>query len=351
MKWENQIVQCTLEVPGATMQRPVNIVRRSSRGRFLWLAGGTVALAVGAAIVWHLARPAARTAEPPAPIPVTVTAAVRRDVPVYLDGLGTVQALNTIAIHPQIDGKLQSVEFVEGREVHKGDMLAVIDPAPFKAALDQANAKKAQDEAQLIGADKDLTRFKDLAAKRLRHAAERRPAAGQGRSAQSHDRGGPGRDRERRVQLGYTTISAPIDGRVGFRQVDAGNIIHANDTDAAHRAHADPSDHGHLHPAASRTRDRARCDGARQGACRGLRPGRHAPAGRRRADAGRQPDRPDHQHDPPQGQFANDDEPSVAGRVRAHPRAGRYAQWRRDDTRNRAATRAERLLHLGGQAG
>ena len=96
------------------MQRQVITYRRSSRARFLWLAGGAVALAAGAAVLWHGMRPATRPAGAPPPVPVTVTSAALRDVPVYFDGLGTVQALNTIAIRAQIDGKLQSVEFVEG---------------------------------------------------------------------------------------------------------------------------------------------------------------------------------------------------------------------------------------------
>src|SRR5215470_16858936 len=106
------------------------------------------------------ARPTSSSA-----IPVTVSAVSRRDVPIFLDSLGTVQASNTVAIHSQIDGKLQAVNFVEGQEVHKGDTLAVIDPRALQAALDQAVAKKAQDEAQLIAAQKDLERFKTLVAK------------------------------------------------------------------------------------------------------------------------------------------------------------------------------------------
>lgn len=180
-------------------------------------------------MLWHDTRPATRTVEAPPPIPVTVTAAQLRDVPVYLDGLGTVQALNTISIRAQIDGKLQSVDFVEGREVNKGDTLAVIEPAPFKAALDQAVAKKMQDQAQLIGADKDLTRFKDLAARAFgtqQSVDQQQAKVDQLKAMIEADEAAI---ESARVQLGYTTIAAPIDGRVGFRQVDAGNIIHAND--------------------------------------------------------------------------------------------------------------------------
>src|SRR5207302_5450306 len=104
-------------------------------------------------------RPAARA------VPVTVALAARRDVPVYAIGLGTVQAYVTVAIHSQVDGKLQEVLFTEGQRVKKGDVLAKIDPRLFQAALAQAKAKKAQDEAQLVAAQKDLGRFRTLALK------------------------------------------------------------------------------------------------------------------------------------------------------------------------------------------
>jgi multidrug efflux system membrane fusion protein len=161
---------------------------------------------------------------------VTVSEAARRDVPIFRDGLGTVQASNTIAIHSQIDGKLQSVNFVEGQEVHKGDTLAVIDPRALQAVLDQAIAKKAQDEAQLIAAQKDLDRFKTL----LTKAAGTQQSVDQQQGKVDQLKATIDADQaaieSAQTQLSYTTITAPFDGRVGFRQVDAGNIIHANDT-------------------------------------------------------------------------------------------------------------------------
>jgi multidrug efflux system membrane fusion protein len=98
-------------------------------------------------------------------VPVTVAAAERRDVPIYLTGLGTVQAVFTIDIQVRVDGELQQVMFTEGQRVKKGDVLAKIDPRPFQAALDQAKAKRAQDAATLIVAEKDLTRGKTLSLK------------------------------------------------------------------------------------------------------------------------------------------------------------------------------------------
>jgi membrane fusion protein, multidrug efflux system len=190
-----------------------------------------IALATGAAsfVLWHRGKPVAHAATSPA-VPVTVSAVAQRDVPIFLDGLGTVQASNTVAVHSQIDGKLQSVNFVEGQEVHKGDTLAVIDPRALQAALNQAIAKKAQDEAQLIAAQKDLARFKTLLTKAA--GTEQSVDQQQGKVDQlkaTIDADQAAID-SAQTQLSYTTITAPFDGRVGFRQVDAGNIIHANDT-------------------------------------------------------------------------------------------------------------------------
>jgi multidrug efflux system membrane fusion protein len=140
-----------------------------------------------------------------------------------------VQASNTVSVHSQIDGKLQSVAFVEGQEVHKGDTLAVIDPRALQAALDQAVAKKAQDQAQLIAAQKDLDRFKTLVAKAAgtqQNVDQQQGKVDQLKATVDADEAAI---ESAQTQLSYTTITAPIDGRVGFRQVDAGNIIHAND--------------------------------------------------------------------------------------------------------------------------
>ena len=165
----------------------------------------------------------------PVAVPVTVAEVTTRDVPVYLDGLGTVQASNTVAIHSQVDGKLQSVNFVEGQHVRKGDILAVIDPRPFQAVLHQANARKAQDQAQLVSDEKDLTRFKDLMGKGAgtQQAVDQQQAKVDALKAtiEADQAGIESAD----TQLSYSTIAAPIDGRIGFRQVDAGNIVHAGD--------------------------------------------------------------------------------------------------------------------------
>src|ERR1700731_3849599 len=201
---------------------------RSGR-RLLWTAGVAIVVLVGAFALWRRIEQPARVAAQSPAVPVTMAPATRRDVPIFLQGLGTVAASNTIAIHSQIDGKLQSVDFVEGQEVHQGDTLAVIDPRALRAALDQAVAKKAEDQAQLVSARKDLDRFKTLVLKNAE--TQQNVDSQQGKVDQlkaTVDADQAAID-SAQTQLSYTTITAPIDGRVGFRQVDAGNIIHAND--------------------------------------------------------------------------------------------------------------------------
>ena len=164
-------------------------------------------------------------------MPVSIATAARQDVPIYLTGLGTVQATFTVGIHSQVDGKLQDVLFTEGQHVKKGDVLAKIDPRLFQAALDQAKAKKAQDEAQLIGAAEGSRRASRRSAPRASRPSRT--------STSSRPRSTPPRPRSQadeaaietaQTQLDYTDITAPSDGRMGMRLVDPGNIVHASDT-------------------------------------------------------------------------------------------------------------------------
>jgi multidrug efflux system membrane fusion protein len=192
---------------------------------FVGIAGVIVAASWGQ---WGSSAPPRRAPSASA-VPVTVSEATRRDVPIVLDALGTVQASNTIAIRSRIDGTLQAVNFVEGQEVHKGDTLALIDPRALQAALDQAVAKKAQDTAQLIAAQKDLDRFKALAAKSFETQQNLDRQQGLVDQLKASIAGDQGAIENAQTQLSYATITAPIDGRIGFRQVDAGNVIHAND--------------------------------------------------------------------------------------------------------------------------
>lgn len=164
-----------------------------------------------------------------APVPVDVAPVTARDLPVYLSGLGTVQAFNTVTVRPQVSGQLLRVLFNEGDEVEKGQLLAEIDPRTFQAALDQANAKLAQDMAQLRSAQTDLRRFQDLAPQGYvsgQQLDQQQQLVAQYQAAVAADRAVIQSDA---VQLSYTRITAPIAGRLGMRLVDAGNIVSASD--------------------------------------------------------------------------------------------------------------------------
>ena len=191
------------------------------------LIAASLAAAFGAIVLYfHLAseaRPvrAATTASRPA-IPVRVATVVRRDMPVYVTGLGSVQASFTIAIHSQVDGIMQEVMFTEGTKVRKGDVLARIDPRLYQAALDQAKAKRMQDAALLVSAVKDLQRSTELVARDV----ATRQLVDQLKAAIAADEAAI---ETAQTQLDYTAIRAPSDGRVGVRQVDPGNLVHASD--------------------------------------------------------------------------------------------------------------------------
>ena len=202
------------------------------RPRPIYLALGGIlvvaAIAIAGIVIWRHGKQT-QNAGPP-PVPVTITEAVQRDVPIYYDALGTVQALNTVAIRAQVNGQLTSILFQQGQEVRKGDVLARIDPAPLKAVLDQAEAKKADDQAQLISAQKDLMRYTTLATRNY----ETQQNVDLQKAKVDHFKASIDADdgaiAAAQTQLDYATITAPIDGVVGFRQVDIGNIIHITDT-------------------------------------------------------------------------------------------------------------------------
>ncbi|HEX3936357.1 MAG TPA: efflux RND transporter periplasmic adaptor subunit [Xanthobacteraceae bacterium] len=192
------------------------------------IAGVGVACVAAAVVFWRHGSSQTAKAAPPT-VPVIVTQAAQQDVPIYYDALGTVQALNTVALRAQVNGQIVSVDFRQGQEVHKGDVLARIDPAPFQAAFDQAVAKKSEDEAQLIDNEKDLARFKTLVirnAETQQNVDAQQAKVDQTKATIDADQAAI---EAARTQLNYATVTAPIDGVVGFRQVDIGNIIHTND--------------------------------------------------------------------------------------------------------------------------
>jgi membrane fusion protein, multidrug efflux system len=197
-----------------------------------------VVVAAGGAVYWYRGgfegTDAGRAARAPgrAPVPVSVGLAARRDVPIYLTGLGTVQPTLSVGIHSQVDGKLQEVLFIEGQHIKKGDVIAKIDPRLFKAALDQAQAKKAQDQALLGSAQKDLTRFKTLAAKSFESQQNVDLQQGKVEQLTAMVEADDAAIETAQTQLDYTTITAPSDGRIGVRLVDPGNVVRASDAGA-----------------------------------------------------------------------------------------------------------------------
>ena len=192
------------------------------------LAGLAVVAAAGAMMAPGPAKPKATAKAAPA-VPVIAATAGQRDVPVFYDALGTVMAYNTVSIRAQVNGQIVSVDFRQGQDVHKGAVLAKIDPAPFQATLDQSTAKKKQDQATLIDAEKDLVRFKTLVlrdAETQQNVDAQQAKVDQTKAMIAADQGAI---EAAKTQLDYTTITAPIDGVVGFRQVDIGNIVHTTD--------------------------------------------------------------------------------------------------------------------------
>jgi membrane fusion protein, multidrug efflux system len=198
---------------------------------YLWLC---VPLALGGGAYWYYGNnfrtptPAA-TAPATAAIPVIATTAENQNVSDYLAGLGTVQAFNRVTVHVRVDGELQDIRFTEGQFVQAGDVLAQIDPRPFGAALDQAKAKKAQDQAQLISAQKDLVRAKTLIDKNFQTQQVLDQTQARVDQLLATIDADQAMIENAETQLGYTTIASPIDGRMGLRLIDKGNIVHASD--------------------------------------------------------------------------------------------------------------------------
>ena len=196
-----------------------------SKARSAALVVSFLALATAAFWLWPQNPAAAPARPPPASIPVSVAAVVRSDVPVFLTGLGTVQASETIAIHPQVEGELVDVLFTEGQQVKKGDVLARIEPRPVRAALDQAKAKKVEDTALLIAAEKYLNRFAALAQRDIVSRQDVEQQQAKFDQLQASIAADEATIELAQTQLDYTQIRAPSAGRVGIRLVDRGNIV------------------------------------------------------------------------------------------------------------------------------
>lgn len=212
----------------------------SPRSRKKWFLYGSVGLLLGGAIWYFGFRPPAGKAPPPHPawagagwpqkVPVKVVAAAKQDLPVYLRAVGTVTALNTVTLRSRVEGQLLRIAFTEGQRVQEGDLLAEIDPAPYRARVAQAEGQLQQAAARLSSARSDLERTLELHARNLvtnqdldlqkALVAEREGATATARAALENAK----------LDLGYTRIVAPLSGRVGLRRVDPGNLVRTGDT-------------------------------------------------------------------------------------------------------------------------
>jgi membrane fusion protein, multidrug efflux system len=209
--------------------------RRGPRGPRLWL-GGVVVLGAIVGGVWYSHRPAAaasarRIDENGGTVPVQIALATRRDVPVYLTGLGTVQAFYTATMTARVNGEVMGVYFNEGQFVKKGQLLALIDPRPYQAALDQAIATEAKDSAQLLSARQDLEKYLQLAPHNLsskQQVDDQRALVAQLVAQVQMDRAAID---NARTNLIYCSITAPFNGRTGMRLIDPGNnVLNTNNT-------------------------------------------------------------------------------------------------------------------------
>ncbi len=207
--------------------------KASIRPRFLLIAASLAVVAGGAALYWYLVPgPGSAGAARPPPRPavrVSVALAARQDIPVYVSGLGTVQASFTIGIHSQVEGIMQEVLFTEGQHVKKGDVLARIDLRLFQAALDQAKAKRMQDIALLGAAEKDLARSRTLVMQNVatqQLVDQQQARVDQLKASIAADEAAI---ETAQTQVDYTAIKSPSDGRIGVRLVDPGNLVHAAD--------------------------------------------------------------------------------------------------------------------------
>ena len=188
------------------------------------------------ALVWWFNRPASAPAtgarggaEAARAVSVVLATAARNDVPVYLEGLGSVTANKTVTVRPRVEGQLQSVAFKEGQAVKQGTLLAQIDPRPFQIALHTAQAALARDSAQLKGARLNLERFSQVRKEKLIAQQQVDDQQTMVEQLEAQVRSDQAQVESARLQLDYARITSPIDGVTGVRLVDPGNVVHASD--------------------------------------------------------------------------------------------------------------------------
>ncbi|CAA7628015.1 Multidrug resistance protein MdtA [Candidatus Terasakiella magnetica] len=208
------------------------IMKKDGGGRGVILAVLLAAGVIGAYAVW----PAPQAGKPGGfkqggadgrPVPVSAVQVMRKDVPIYLDALGTVQAYNTVTVRSRVDGELVEVLFKEGQDVHAGDVLAQIDPRTYRAQYEQSLAARDKDAAQLEAAKRDLSRYVGLGDRVSGQSVDTQRALV--RQLEASVRADEANISNAKTMLSYTVITAPIDGRTGMRLVDRGNIVRASD--------------------------------------------------------------------------------------------------------------------------
>jgi multidrug efflux system membrane fusion protein len=193
------------------------------------------ALAIAAGVVlprvFEPSPPAVAQTPPPAPpgVPVTAGTVTAADVPILLHGIGSVQASNLVTIKSRADGQVLASDFVEGQDVKTGTILFQIDPRPFEAAVEQAIANKRKDEAQLVSVEADLTRWAELVALGIKSRQTYEQTKAQADQLRAAIKGDEAQIQLARLNLSYATIRAPIDGRLGARLVDVGNMVRASE--------------------------------------------------------------------------------------------------------------------------
>lgn len=186
----------------------------------------------GVGLAGEYLRAATETGQPAVPppaVPVVAGTVQQGDVPIYLRGVGTVIAYNNVIVRSQITGQIVKIAFNQGQAVHQGDLLAQIDPRPFQAQLDQAIANRDRDQAQLVNAQANVTRYTSLQQKGYASTQLVETQNAQAAQLQAMVKSDEGVIEQAQTNLSYTNLTAPIDGVSGIRQVDIGNIIHPTD--------------------------------------------------------------------------------------------------------------------------
>jgi membrane fusion protein, multidrug efflux system len=199
------------------------------RRTIAWTALVVITAAVGVAVWSRSDAPEADPTASPPPVPVVAATISGHQVPIYLRGVGTVIAFNNVIVRSQITGPITNISFKQGQTVHKGDLLAEIDPRPYQAQLDQATANRDRDQALLVNAQANLDRYTPLLAKGFATSQLVDTQKAQLQQLQATVKSDEAIIESAEVNLSYTKLTAPIDGVTGIRQIDEGNVIHPTD--------------------------------------------------------------------------------------------------------------------------